>query len=67
VDGGEEEEVEELGGSEVVPILIPTDDLPAPIPAVPVDPTPAQTNEPPAQEEAAPLVSAPTDLVPPSS
>uniref|UniRef100_A0A2N9I151 Uncharacterized protein n=1 Tax=Fagus sylvatica TaxID=28930 RepID=A0A2N9I151_FAGSY len=66
-DEGEKEEVEELDGSEVVPILIPTDDLPAPIPTVAVDLTPAQTSEPPTQEGATPLVSAPTDLVPPSN
>ncbi len=41
VDEGEKEEVEELDGSEVIPILIPTDDLPAPIPTVAVDLTPA--------------------------
>ena len=67
-EGGEreEEEVEVLRSCEVVPIPTPTDALPAPIPAVPGDPTPAQANEPPAQEEAALLVSALTDLVPPS-
>uniref|UniRef100_A0A2N9I9D7 Uncharacterized protein n=1 Tax=Fagus sylvatica TaxID=28930 RepID=A0A2N9I9D7_FAGSY len=68
-EGGErkEEVVEELGGSEIVPILISTDDMPAPIPTVLLDPTPSQTEEPSAQEEAAPLVSAPPDSVPPSS
>ena len=63
----EEEEVEVLGSSEVTPIPVPTKDLPAPSSAVLVDPTPAQTNEPPAQEEAAPLVSASIDLLPSSS
>ena len=68
-EGGEREDevVEELGGSEIVPILIPTDDAPGPVPTVPLDPTLSQTEEPSAQEEAAPLVSAPPDSIPPST
>uniref|UniRef100_A0A2N9FES6 Uncharacterized protein n=1 Tax=Fagus sylvatica TaxID=28930 RepID=A0A2N9FES6_FAGSY len=68
-EGGKrrDEVVEELGGSEIVPILIPTDDVPDPVPTVPVDPTLSQTEEPSAQEEAAPLVSAPPDSVLPST
>ena len=67
--GGEREDevIEELGGSEIVPILIPTDDAPGPVPTVPLDPTLSQTEEPSAQEEAAPLVSAPPDSIPPST
>jgi hypothetical protein len=47
-EGGErrDEVVEELGGSEIVPILIPTDDVPGPVPTVPLDPTLSQTEEP---------------------
>uniref|UniRef100_A0A2N9GBP9 Uncharacterized protein n=1 Tax=Fagus sylvatica TaxID=28930 RepID=A0A2N9GBP9_FAGSY len=37
-DEGDKTEVEELVGSEVIPIVIPTDDLPAPTPMVDVDP-----------------------------
>jgi hypothetical protein len=66
-DEGEKAEVEELVGSEVIPILIPTDDLPAPTPMVVADPTPALTDEPPAQEEATPLDSAPPESVPPNN
>jgi chromosome segregation ATPase len=66
-DEGEKAEVEELVGSEVIPILIPTDNLPAPTPTVAVDPTPALTGEPPVQEEATPLVSAPPESVPPNN
>ena len=66
-DEGEKAEVEEIVGSEVIPILIPTDDLPAPTPTAAVDPTPVLSGEPPAPEEATPLVSAPSDSVPPES
>ena len=66
-DEGEKAEVEEVVGSEVVPILIPTDDLPAPTPTAAADPTPVLSGEPPAPEEATPLVSAPSDSVPPES
>uniref|UniRef100_A0A2N9FMA6 Uncharacterized protein n=1 Tax=Fagus sylvatica TaxID=28930 RepID=A0A2N9FMA6_FAGSY len=66
-DEGDKTEVEELVGSEVIPIVIPTDDLPAPTPMVDVDPTPAPTGEPPAQEEATPLDSAPSESVPPNN
>jgi hypothetical protein len=66
-DEGEKSEAEELVGSEVIPIVIPTDDLPAPTPMVAVDPTPAPTGEPPAQEEATPLDSAPPESVPPNN
>jgi hypothetical protein len=66
-DEGEKTEVEELVGSEVIPILIPTDDFPAPTPTVAVDPAPALTGEPPTQEEATPLVSAPSEPVPPNN
>jgi hypothetical protein len=66
-DEGEKTEVEELVGSEVIPILIPTDDFPAPTPTVAVDPAPALTGEPPAPEEATPLVSAPSEPAPPNN
>ena len=66
-DEGEKAEVEELVSSEAIPILIPTGDLPAPTPTVAADPTPVLTGEPLAPEEAAPLVSAPSDSVPPNS
>uniref|UniRef100_A0A2N9GNA4 Uncharacterized protein n=1 Tax=Fagus sylvatica TaxID=28930 RepID=A0A2N9GNA4_FAGSY len=66
-DEGDKTEVEELVGSEVIPIVIPTDDLPAPTPMVDVAPTPAPTDEPPAQEEATPLDSAPPESVPPNN
>ena len=68
-EGGErkDEVVEELGGSEIVPILIPTHDVSGPVPTVPLDPTLSQTEEPSEKEEATPLVSAPPDSVPPSS
>jgi hypothetical protein len=66
-DEGEKSEAEELVGSEVIPIVIPTDDLPAPTPMVAVDPTPAPTGETPAQEEANPLDSAPPESVPPNN
>uniref|UniRef100_A0A2N9IMK9 Uncharacterized protein n=1 Tax=Fagus sylvatica TaxID=28930 RepID=A0A2N9IMK9_FAGSY len=41
--------------------------FPAPTPMVDVDPTPAPTGEPPAQEEATPLDSAPPESVPPNN
>jgi hypothetical protein len=58
-DEGEEEEAQEVGGDEVVPVLTPIDGPLAPVPAVPVDPTPTQTDDPPAVANPVPTVSAP--------
>uniref|UniRef100_A0A2N9G3E8 Uncharacterized protein n=1 Tax=Fagus sylvatica TaxID=28930 RepID=A0A2N9G3E8_FAGSY len=66
-DEGDETAAEELVGSEVVPIVISTDDLPAPTPMVDAELTPAPTCEPPAREEAPPLDSAPPESVPPTT
>ena len=66
-DEGEKAEVEEVVGSEVVPILIPTDDLPAHTPTAAANPTPVLSDEPPAPEEATPPVSASSVSVPPES
>uniref|UniRef100_A0A2N9H9C8 Uncharacterized protein n=1 Tax=Fagus sylvatica TaxID=28930 RepID=A0A2N9H9C8_FAGSY len=59
-DEGEKSEAEQLVGSEVIPIVVPTGDLPVATPMVAVDPAPALIGELPASEEATPLVSAPT-------
>uniref|UniRef100_A0A2N9EVY2 Uncharacterized protein n=1 Tax=Fagus sylvatica TaxID=28930 RepID=A0A2N9EVY2_FAGSY len=49
------------------PLSFRRNDLPAPTPMVDMDPTPAPTGEPPAQEEATPVDFAPPESVPPNN